>query len=136
MIRYKDMREDNDLKQKDIAKLLNTTREQYSKYENGIRYLPIKHLITLTKFYNTSADYLLGLTNEITPYKVNNTNTLRLKELRIKENLHQKDIAKLLMTTQEQYSKYETGVRSIPVYHLETLSNYYNTNIALVKRKC
>lgn len=61
--RIRDLREDNDLKQKDIAKLLNTTQSYYAQYENGKRELPIHHLVTLCEFYNVSADYLLGFTN-------------------------------------------------------------------------
>lgn len=71
MLRLKDLREDKDLLQKDIADLLNTTREQYSRYETGVRYTPIYHLETLAKFYNTSIDYIVGLTNEIKPYPRN-----------------------------------------------------------------
>lgn len=61
--RLKDLREDKDLFQSDIAKLLKTTQPQYSKYESGERELPIRHLITLADFYNTSTDYILGRTN-------------------------------------------------------------------------
>ena len=68
MLRLKDLREDKDLLQKDIAKILKTTREQYSRYETGVRFIPVYHLETLAKFYNKSVDYILGLTNEITPY--------------------------------------------------------------------
>ena len=57
----KDLREDKDLKQEDIAKVLNMKQQQYSNYEVGKRALPIEHLITLCKFYNVSADYILGL---------------------------------------------------------------------------
>ncbi len=67
--RLRDLREDYDLKQKEIADLLNTTQQQYSKYEQGIRELPTHHLITLAKFYKTSADYILGLTNQQKPYR-------------------------------------------------------------------
>ena len=66
--RLKDLREDNDLLQKDIAKILGTTQQYYSEYENGKRTIPTEHLITLAKFYNTSADYILGLTNTKEPY--------------------------------------------------------------------
>ena len=62
--RLKDLREDADLKQSDIAELLQTTQQQYSKYERGIQEIPARHLITLAKFYNTSVDYLLGVTNK------------------------------------------------------------------------
>ena len=64
----KDIREDRDLLQSDIAKILNTTQSQYSLYENGLRTIPIEKLIILSKFYNVSTDYLLGLTNERKPY--------------------------------------------------------------------
>ena len=62
--RLKDLREDKDLKQKDIAKLLQTTQQQYSKYEKGIQEIPAHHVITLANFYHTSADYILGRTND------------------------------------------------------------------------
>lgn len=67
--RLKDLREDKELSQSDIAKLLQTTQPQYSKYENGLRELPLRHLVALAKFYHVSLDYLMGLTNEKTPYK-------------------------------------------------------------------
>lgn len=59
--RLKDLREDRDLNQSDIANLLNTTRQQYALYENGIRELPMHHFITLAKFYNVSIDYMAGI---------------------------------------------------------------------------
>lgn len=61
--RLKDLREDEDLQQSDIAKLLDTTQPQYSRYETGERDLPVKHLVTLADFYNVSADYILGRKN-------------------------------------------------------------------------
>jgi len=57
----RELREDNDLPQKQVADVLNTTQQVYSRYENGENELPIHHLITLCKFYNVSADYVLGL---------------------------------------------------------------------------
>lgn len=68
MLRLKDLREDKDLKQINIAELLNTTQEQYSRYENEQRYIPIYHLKKLALFYNTSIDYIVGLTNKKEPY--------------------------------------------------------------------
>ena len=68
-MRLKDLREDNDLYQQDIAKILKTTQQQYSKYENEIRDIPIHHLIKLAKFYNTSIDYIVGITNKKEPYE-------------------------------------------------------------------
>ena len=57
----RELREDNDLKQSDIAKLLGTTQQVYSRYEKGENEMPIRHIITLCKFYNVSADYILGI---------------------------------------------------------------------------
>ena len=68
MLRLKDLREDRDLKQDDVAKFLNISQTNYSKYELGKINIPISSLIKLSEFYNTSVDYLLGLTNEIKPY--------------------------------------------------------------------
>ncbi|MBQ4638427.1 MAG: helix-turn-helix transcriptional regulator [Clostridia bacterium] len=59
--RLKDIREDRDLSQSDIAKLLKTTQQVYSRYECGINEMPIRHLVTLCKYYNVSADHVLGL---------------------------------------------------------------------------
>ena len=53
--------------QKDIAVILQTTQQYYSQYENGKRPLPIEHLMKLCIFYNVSADYILGFTNEKKP---------------------------------------------------------------------
>lgn len=68
MLRLKDLREDKDLKQIDVAKVLGISQVQYSRYETELRYIPIYHLEKLALFYNTSVDYIVGLTNEIKPY--------------------------------------------------------------------
>ena len=57
----RELRESRELKQSDIAMVLNTTQQVYSRYETGINELPLRHLITLCRFYHVSADYLLGL---------------------------------------------------------------------------
>ena len=63
--RLRDLREDHDLYQKQITGLLGISQQYYSEYENGNRTIPIQHLITLAKFYNTSIDYIVGLTDNI-----------------------------------------------------------------------
>ena len=60
----RELRESRDLKQADIAMVLNTTQQVYSRYETGINELPLRHLVTLCRFYHVSADYLLGLNKE------------------------------------------------------------------------
>lgn len=59
--RLKDIREDNDLTQTDIAEILNTTRQQVSKWETGAQMMGVDKYIILAKYYNVSVDYLLGL---------------------------------------------------------------------------
>ena len=59
--RLRDVREDRDLKQADIAKVLQITCQQYQLYESGKREIPVHHLITLAKYYHLPTDYLLGL---------------------------------------------------------------------------
>jgi transcriptional regulator with XRE-family HTH domain len=61
--RLKDLREDNDKTQKQIAEILFITQQQYSLYEKGYREIPSSALITLAKFYGVSVDYILGLTD-------------------------------------------------------------------------
>lgn len=69
--RIRALREDRDLRQIEVAKMLNMSQTGYSKYETGENDIPTKILIELAKFYNTSVDYLLGITDEPTPYKKN-----------------------------------------------------------------
>lgn len=57
------LREDKDLKQSDVANLIGTTQQQYSKYETGESELPLRALETLADYYGVSADYLLGRTD-------------------------------------------------------------------------
>lgn len=66
--RIRDLREDADLKQKDLARELKLHQTTHSSYELGKLNIPIPVLIQLARFYHTSVDYLLGLTNERRPY--------------------------------------------------------------------
>ena len=68
LVRLKEIREDRDLLQKDIAKILNMTQVQYSRYETGVRLIPIDKLNLLAEFYGVSVDYLIGNTDERKPY--------------------------------------------------------------------
>ncbi len=63
--RIKELREDNDLKQKDVAKILGIDQQYYSQYERGVNELPIRHLIKLCTYYGVSADYILGLPKDL-----------------------------------------------------------------------
>lgn len=67
--RIRNLREDNDLKQRELAEILNCSQRIYSNYERGDVDIPTEILIKLARFYNTSVDYILGETDEIKRYK-------------------------------------------------------------------
>lgn len=69
MYRLRDLREDHDLSQADLAKVIKTTQQQYSKLETGKSDISGEKLKLLAEFYNVSADYILGLSNKPIPLK-------------------------------------------------------------------
>lgn len=71
-VRIRNLREDKSLTQTQLGKILNMSQTGYSQYEIGKNDIPTKILIELAKFYNTSVDYILELTNETKPYPRNN----------------------------------------------------------------
>ena len=66
--RLKDMREDSDKTQTQVAEILGIKQQQYARYESGVNEIPLHHLITLAKYYNVSIDYLTGIID--TPRKL------------------------------------------------------------------
>ena len=67
-MRLKDIREDSDVKQEVLAQYLHIRQPTYSQYENGVRRLPVDMLIKLARYFNTSTDYILELTDDPKPY--------------------------------------------------------------------
>lgn len=63
--RLRDLREDNDKTQAEIAEVLGTSQTMYARYERGANELPIRHLVTLCKYYKVSADYILGFSDRM-----------------------------------------------------------------------
>lgn len=64
MRKIRDLREDRDLTQTQVAEMLGTSQTMYARYERGASEMPIRHLITLSRFYHVSSDYILGLGKE------------------------------------------------------------------------
>ena len=64
-----EIRKEQGYSQKEIAEMLNTTQQQYAKYENGIQEIPTRRIIELAKLFNITTDYLLGLSNNKRPLK-------------------------------------------------------------------
>lgn len=90
----KSIRKERGYSQADIAEVLETTQQHYSCYENGKNELPIRHLITLCKFYNVTSDFILGLsestpqtTDNLKKYEIKNTMTGESATMYFAENI-------------------------------------------------
>lgn len=129
-----EIREDFNLKQKDIANILNITQQSYSLWENGTKIIPLKHLNSLCNYYNVSMDYMLGLFNT-RHYDVFNKNLdkkiigKRLKEFRLDNNVTQMELAKLLNTTHSTISAYESGKTTILTAFAYEICKKYNISM-------
>lgn len=112
--RLKDIREDKDLTQKEVAKILNITQTTYSMFENGTKIIPLKHLNTLSNYYNVSLDYLTNLSTKRENTKVlNELDKIKIgkniKQVRIDNNLTLRELAKELKTSHSTIDAYELG---------------------------
>ncbi len=129
--RLKEIREENNTPEKDIAKYLNITQSVYSHYETEYNIIPSKHLIKIADYYNVSIDYLFEFTNTKN-YKNSKKGydkelfNKRLKEFRKEHKLTQNKLAKELNTTFSVISGYEIGRRLIATPFLYTICKKYN----------
>ena len=127
-LRYKELREEADLKQKEIAEILNVKRSTYSKWENLNNDMPIE---ICTNLYKVSNDYILGLTSKrekiTTPLDIKiNLLGKKLFELRNAKNLSQVYLSEKVGYPQTTYSQYERGVRIPTTIKLLNIAQYYN----------
>ncbi len=135
--RLRELRELEFLRQQDIADILKVSRSTYSTWEIGIKIIPLKHLNTLADYYNTSIDYILGLTKKKTKYqklksldkKIIGNN---LKKLRHDKNLSLRDLAQILNTTSSTISAYETGKTLLLTAFAIELAKKYHISIDLL----
>ena len=131
-IRIRDLREDNDLTQKNIADYLGISREGYSKYEREENDIPTLILIKLAGFYNVTVDYLLGISDTPLPKLLSPSPSAhsypRIKQLRKQAGIKQTEVAAKLNMSQNGYSNYETGKRDIPTDILIAIADFYNVS--------
>ena len=130
--RLKDLREDNDFTQEELAQKIGCNKNTYSSWENGYALIPISYLDQLSSLYKVPFAYLLGLTKVKNPMIGSmDINRLRehMKNERKKRNLTQKDIAKVLKIGKTTYHDYEVGKYDIKLDKLVMLANYYKVDI-------
>ena len=130
----REIRNDKDLIQEEVAEFLGVSQETYSKYERKIYEMPLRQLNKLSNKWKFSIDYLIGLTN------VNKYNNVfkninkeitgkRLREFRKHFNLTQVELAKFLNTTQSTISAYESGETLILTTFAVQISKRYNVSV-------
>ena len=132
--KLKDIREDHDLSQKDMAIILNVNRSTYSLWELGINIIPINYLSSFADYFNYSIDYILGITNKkesdllIKGFDINKLGT-NLKKIRIANGLSQENIATILGVSQPCITRYEKGIIEISTSNLYRFSKEFNVSI-------
>lgn len=133
--RLKDIREDNDINQEQMAKILNVKRSTYSLWELGINIIPLKNLCDFADYFDFSIDYISGLTNNrkninlikgLDLVKLGNN----IKHLRTKKELSQENIADMIGVSQACITRYEKGLICISTSNLYKLSKEFNVSLS------
>ena len=131
--RLREIREEHNLTQKQIAQILNVERSTYAGWETGKDTIPLRRLNKLSDYYKVSIDYLTGLANVTSKYRVIDLDAKvvgeNLRILRKMHNLVQKDIFISLNTTSSTYSAYETGKVLIKTDFLYAIAKKYHVSI-------
>ena len=126
-----ELREENNLKQYEVAKILNIYKGGYNQYETEYIIMPLKHLLALAKYYQVSLDYIFSFTS-IRNYKDNNYELnkelfkKRFMEFRKNNKLSQIKLANFLNTTQSTVSAYENKLTTITTPFLYSICKKYN----------
>ena len=126
------IRENNELTQNNVAKILDISRGSYSLYEREYTIIPLKHLITLCEHFNVSLDYIFSFTSKENYTPTNNYDTFlsgkRIKELRKECKITQKELANILNVANTIISEYENGNFLISTHALYTICKKYNVS--------
>lgn len=133
--RLKEVREDFDMAQWQIAEMLDITRQQYQLYESGKREIPMHLMIILADFYDVPIDYLAGRSDDdysehISKAQQQSPRTYqKVRDIREDFDMTQKQIAAILDITTQQYQLYESGKREMPMHLFIKLADYYEVTI-------
>ena len=130
------LREDKDLYQRDIAQIIGIGRRTYASYELNTRIIPLKHLNTLSNYYDVSMDYIVNLSKTKINKKIKHINELNkvkigknIKQVRKDNNLTIRDLASVLNTTPSTISAYENGKTLILTAFAYQLCKKYNVSL-------
>lgn len=123
--RIRHLREDRDLTQARVAKMLDMSQTGYSKYETGENDIPTAVLIRLSEFYHVSTDYLLGLTDQLPGEPLF---LARIRLLREEHDWTQQQVANRLHVHRRTYDAYEAGATDVPAEILIALARLYNVS--------
>ena len=131
--RLKDIREDNDLTQKQLADILKVKRSTYSLWELGTNIIPLKYLIDFSNYFKLNVDYVLGLTkdkkNIPVIFDITKLGT-NIKQLRKKHQLSQEYMANVLNVKQACIVRYEKGLITISTINLYKYAKEFNISLS------
>ncbi len=129
-------RNDNDLSQRELAKILNVSKSTYARWETQEEIIPLKHLAKYCNYFHLSMDYILGLSKENNFKNYDYTKVIdkviigkNIKNLRKKYNLTQRDFASFLNTSQSTVSAYESGKTLVLTAFLYSLAKEFNSSV-------
>ena len=133
--RLKNIREDNDISQEEMAQILKINRSTYSLRELGINIIPLKKLCEYADYFDVNIDYVIGLTNDKKIpilYKGLNLKKLgsNLKKIRVKKDLSQENIADILNVSQACITRYEKGIICISTSNLYKFSKEFKISLS------
>ena len=131
--RIKDIREDKDITQEQMAKILDVNRSTYSMWEIGLSFMSVAQLCEFASYFDYSIDYVLGLSNN----RKNNVTKkfsykdlgINIKNLRIKNNYSQTYLANMMKVTQACIVRWEKGITKISIPNLYELSKIFKVTL-------
>ena len=134
--RLKDIRENADISQKEMASILKVKRSTYSLWELGINIIPLSYIVSFADYFNYTIDYCLGLT------KIKNSPNKKgldlidlgnnMKEIRLKNNLSQENIADSLKVTQACIVRYEKGLVCVSTSNLYKFCKEFKVSMSYI----
>lgn len=134
--RLKDIRENADISQKEMASILKVKRSTYSLWELGINIIPLSYIVSFADYFNYTIDYCLGLTNIKNSSNKKGLDLIvlgnNMKEIRLKNNLSQENIADSLKVTQACIVRYEKGLVCISTSNLYKFCKEFKVSMSYI----